>query len=352
MKKNKLIVLAAFISSTLFACAGNNIVSSSNNSKENDSSSSSQEQIEKLDIISPAGAPTLAIYDLVNEKNLKTTTKPADVLLAAKTSVDKDVLIFDGVNALNLINKGATKTPWKLARWLTGGNFYLVSTKHNASETLTADSKICSFGEGNLPDLVFKKLLKDHFKVTIKAENFDYKAGTAEVSAALGSKEFAQSYDYFFIAEPSLMAAKNSLSKLETPLTVNEIYNLRDEWKKYSSQDYIPQAALFINGNTYSKKQASFDNFLEKVDSNLNEVISNPQAAKEKLDALEPDLTKQKDRLGYNSSIMLALQKNNQNRFGMVDRMKITDNRFFINEFNKKINGEEGTSFPETIFLN
>lgn len=312
------------------------------------SSSSSENEEAPLSILSPAGAPTLALYNHFDDENFLTTKDASQVALAMKTSTNKDALIFDGVNGLKFLKGKQTTASWKLARWLTGGNFYVVSTKHEKSEEFNPDSKILSFGNGLLPDKVFKKLAKEEWGWSLDEENIKYEAGTSQVSAILGSENFA-SYDYYFIAEPSLQAAKANLTNLNQAASVHEIFNLREEWRSYSGMEYIPQAALFVNEESYQEKKNSFKRLLDEVDTNLADAVHTPSKIVSYLNEREPDLDKQAAKLGYKAPLINALQKNGNNRFGIIEPGKVSDNRSFVNDFMEKIG--ESVSFEETFFV-
>lgn len=324
------------------------LLSSCMNEGETFSSSSTPLEEATLSILSPAGAPTLALYKHMDDENFLTTKDASQVALAMKTASNKDVLIFDGVNGLKFHKAKQTVTDWKLARWLTGGNFYIVSTKHTKEEAFNENSKILSFGSGLLPDKVFHSLATNKWHWTIQEENIKYEAGTSQVSAILGSENYA-SYDYYFIAEPSLEAAKTNLKSQGIDSTVHEIFNLREEWKSYSGMEYIPQAALFVNGDNYAEKKTSFDKLLKEVDENLSTSIENPEAIVSFLNEKEPDLDKQASKLGFKAPLVNVLQKDGNNRFGMVDSKKVPDPKGFVNFFMKKLG--ESITFSDAEFL-
>lgn len=323
------------------------LLSSCMSEGEASSSSSSLEET-PLSILSPAGAPTLALYNRINDENFLTTKDASQVALAMKTASNKDAVIFDGVNGLKFHKTKQTVTDWKLARWLTGGNFYIVSIRHTKEESFDENSKILSFGSGLLPDKVFHSLVTNKWHWTIREENIKYEAGTSQVSAILGSENYA-SYDYYFIAEPSLQAAKANLKSQGIDAPIHEIYNLREEWKGYSGMEYIPQAALFVNGDNYKEKKTSFEKLLEEVDENLSTSIENPQEIVSFLNEKEPDLDKQASKLGFKAPLVNVLQKDGNNRFGMVDPKKIPDPKDFVNSFMEKLG--ESISFSDAEFL-
>lgn len=326
----------------LSSCGGNDASRS-----EGDSSDAGKNE-EPISVISPAGAPAIALYSRINDENLKTNKVASEVALAVKTNTSADAVVFDGVNALKFVKSNQTATKWKLARWLTGGNFYLVSTKHESIEGFSDDSKILSFGNGLLPDKVFRLLASERWNITITDENTKYEAGTAAVSAILGSDSFG-SYDYYFIAEPTLQAAKVALASAHPDVSIHEIYNVREEWKAFSGMEYIPQAGLFVNPASMEGKAEEMNAFLEEVDTNLTDAVDNPAKVVSSLNELESDTDVQANRLGFKAPLVSALQKNGGNRFGMVKPGTIENNRDFVNAFMENVG--EGISFEADQFL-
>jgi hypothetical protein len=64
--------------------------------------------------------------------------------------------------------------------------------------------------------------------------------GVSDVLKAL----IAHTYDYYFIAEPALFGAKAKLGA--DAANVHVVANVRNDWKTYSGQSAIPQAALIL----------------------------------------------------------------------------------------------------------
>lgn len=313
-------------------------------------SSSVSSSVDDYDVkwITPAGAPTLAFYDQGNNENWVSTSDTTSI--APNLGTDNyDALVFDGVNALRAIQNNQYE--WKLAAWLTGGNFHLVSTKHSSNAVPTAESTFLSFNSGNLPDLVFKKLAADSWNWDFEwteGGNITYVNGTAAVSQQLASNPDA--YDYYFIAEPSLTNAKATLANLETPVTVNEIYDLRAEWSEYSGQSAIPQAGLFINNNSYAAHKGALDAFIEETGERLDHAAAGDAVVTESLLAYSNVMTEQAARFGFHSNLVGNLQKDGANKFGIVKSTEITDNRAFVNTFYEKLNGTTD-SFGADLFL-
>src|SRR5574344_1002734 len=96
------------------------------------SSSSSSSSVSSSDVkwVSPVGAPALAFYDQGSNANWVSSANPTTDVVPAFATNNVDAIVFDGVSGLNIIAHSSYN--YQLASWISGGNFYLVSTKHAA----------------------------------------------------------------------------------------------------------------------------------------------------------------------------------------------------------------------------
>lgn len=299
-------------------------------------------------LLTPTGAPALAFYDQGESENW--TTGTAAEIKPQFATANYDALVIDSITGLNVID--AQEEPnYVLASFLTGGNFHLVSAKHEDASAITADSKILSFNYNSLPDQVFRRLAKEAW-----GWDFDLVQGgnifyvTENNVSAVASQLIAdpEAYDYYFIAEPALTNAETKL-KSEKDVTLNRIYDLRAEWEEYSGQSAIPQAALFMRSEFVEKDQNATLNFLSMVETNLDDAVNNPSKVKTIMDGYG-DANAQATRFGFNSNLVQKLQSDGQNRFGMVLKEDIADNRTFVNDFYSYLTGTAGT-YGEELFL-
>ena len=188
-----------------------------------------------LSIISPSGAPTIAFYDHVKEGVLTTNSVPANV--GAQLQNDQyDAVVFDFYNGLKSIKNN--NGDYKLARIITGGNFYLVGI--NKTTKPTKDDYIVSFGKDLLPDLVYKSIYGQEI-----SSNTKYVNGVQDIGGIMQSGlHQGNQVDYVLVAQPVLFAQMSS-SPIKEQLHV--IDSLRDLWEEKTGQVAIPQAGLFIN---------------------------------------------------------------------------------------------------------
>ncbi len=339
-KKSLLLLPLALL--VLSSCNTENASSSVSKNESTSSSQPGEEAFVPM-MLTPSGAPTLALYDMGSEENWDSTSATTTIPAAFHQN-GYDAIIFDGVNGLNNLVKNENEN-FALARFLTGGNFHLVSL---TKESFDASSPITifSFGEGNLPDLVFKYLLEEAWNVDLSKLTITYGSeGVQNVGAALQSQS---DYDYFFIAEPVLTASKNALAN---KATIHEIYDLRAEWEKETGQVAIPQAALFLRKSAYNSQKSDFDSFLEHIDENINNALNNPMEVKKAMDEYSTDSETQQGRWGFSSSLAYNLQKDHKNRFGLIDPEDLSDNQKFVNDFGKILYGEDFVEYKEELFL-
>lgn len=293
--------------------------------------------------ISPAGAPAFAYYDAGSDSNFRTDSTPSNVAKEL-LSTNYDAVVFDSINGLNSIkSKGAN---FKLARFLTGGNYYVVSYDKEATAVPTAEDSFGSFGQGLLPDLIFNKLKSDYKGwSTWNTASVNYDAnGVSDIRASLIAKKF----DYYFIAEPALFAAKAALG--DDASKVHVVANVREAWKDYSGSDYFPQGALFIRKSTIASQPSAVETYLKALDARLTVTVDDPATAKKAMDQYSTVATEQVARWGFNSNVVYNVQKDGNNGLGMVKPGIIEDNATFVNDFIAKLGSESYTSYDTSLF--
>jgi len=308
------------------------------------SNSTSSEDKYEITTISPAGAPTLGFYDQGANASFQTDSTPSNVGKQFLTNT-YDAVIFDSINALKTIS--SKQAPFKLARFITGGNFYVVSYGKDPSAVPTKESTFVSFGEGLLPDTVMNKLVADYegWKQW-EMPSVTYLAGVSDVMAAL----LAHQYDYYFIAQPALFGAKSQLGADASK--VNVVANVRAAWSDFSGQSSLPQAGLFIRNTISANHPLAVEAYLNKLDSRLTVSIDDPSSAKAAMDAWNSDPTSQQAKFGFASSVAYNVQKDGANGFGMVKPGSLgSTNLAFLNSFVDLLASPSYSHFDSSLFL-
>ncbi|MFA5480979.1 MAG: hypothetical protein WC282_01145 [Bacilli bacterium] len=260
--------------------------------------------------LSPAGAPTLAFYDQGNNENFTTNTTPSNVLSEFQTNY-YNAIVFDSINALKSIKNNGLD--FKLARIITGGNFYLASIDKEVGAMPTSEDVVVSFGENLIPDLVYRKLC-EYWGVENTAF---YVPSVSEALGVLKNGLYSgDPVDFVFIAMPALNIALNDQAAA-TYGKVKVVKNIRAEWEQYSGQEAIPQAGLFFRTSQYNLNPSLFDDYVDAIDARIDVAIDNPSLVKTAMDEFG-DAQAQAAKFGFNSNIMLTTQSDNANGFGLV----------------------------------
>lgn len=300
----------------------------------------------ELSTISPAGAPALAYWQYAGSSSFLTDATTTNVSGQFNTTA-YDAVVFDSINALRVIKNNSYS--FKLARFLTGGNFYVVSYGKDASAVPTSSDTWCSFNEAGLPNLVFQKLLSSYegYSSWEVGDSITYFSGVSYVSQAL----IAGTYDYYFIAQPALQAALTQLG--ENASKVNIVANLRADWEAYSGQTSIPQAAVFIRNSTVEEHPAAVSAYLDGLDEAIDAAISSPSTFKNYITANTSD--NGVTQFGFNANVAYAVQSSTStpNGFGLIAKDSLgVSNLEFTNNFIEKLENESYTAVDSSLFLN
>jgi len=274
-----------------------------------------------IKIVSPSGAPCLALYNYISSNQVTVNTVPANVMAQLLTN-NYDVIVSEFYNGLKSVNKN--NADYFLARIITGGNLYLVGINKNSGDSPKEGDYVVSFNQNSIPDLTYKAIYGQ------MGATVEYVASNSEIIPVLKNGTHAgNKVDYVVIAEPALTTVMKSLN--------NDVYtfvSLREQYgEKFNDDPYIPQAGLFINKTQYNRYKAIFDSFIDDLVNDIDIAISDPVKVKEKMDFYTLD--EQKILFSFNSNIMMDIQQSNG--FGLVGSKTKID----IDNFLKNILGEK-----------
>lgn len=259
----------------------------------------------RFTIISPQGAPaaSLARYGMSE----KLTLAQAQQVRAAFTSAESDFIIFDSVNGLKLAGDN-----YRLARMVTFGNLYVISTGNDDDGVMDDEDNIFSYGEGLVPDMVFKKVYPE-----IIPDN--YGAQVSDTSPVLLSGTFeGQEIDYVVSSYPPIFAAMNNANK-KTDLSVYS--NVAEEFGEKYDTDGFPQAGLFIKKSLEENDtlKADLTSFLNQFDKDIEDLVNGASEAV-KLLGEYGSVEEQADRFGFNANVLKGVQKTNALAFLTADK--------------------------------
>lgn len=258
-----------------------------------------------FNIAAPLGAPSLALLPYADDLKHVDIVNQTSTIKSAFLSDNYDVLIFDTYSGVNLIQmQGAN---FKLARVLTLGNLFIASTGNDEDETIDDSDYIASFGEGMMPDLIFKTI---HPELTI--DNYSNSAALASSLLCSGNFE-GKSIDYFVLSEPFIYNVQYN-KDCKTFGNIKIVEDLKESFKIYSEEKGLklrgfPQAGLFISKRLENDKDKAslVKNFFKTIDSEMKSLERS--GAKASLTELNDygSIEEQKARFGLDYKTLEAL---------------------------------------------
>lgn len=323
--KSKSIVLLPLAALMLAACGA---------------SSSSADNYE-MKWVTPTSTPALAFYDQGKNDNWVSSSSPATVVIPAFASGTYDAIVFDGVSGLNVIKKNSYG--YKMASWISGGNFYLVSTKHTAKTDFAAGQTVTGFVKSGNAAQTFLKLSKDKWNWNYADTDLNFLEGVDKVQAAMLSN--SDSRDYWIVADPIYTAVKAALAKKS--VTLNLISDLQADFKSSYNVATIPAAALFVKSSTYSEHKDAVDAFVSETSARVDDSIDNLAKVTDAITAYGTD-EEAKTRFGFTAATVTAMQGNAANKFAMLHSGVVSSAKSFANAFASVI---LGSTFDDSYFL-
>ena len=230
-----------------------------------------QKQVDyKLDlsVLSPTGAPAVAMYQFASEINGKytTTSNPAVGVIPMFQSGEYDVIIAPTDSGLNqIVNLGAK---YKIAATVTFGNFFLIASGSDEDGVLNKGDSVIIFQENGIPGKTFNYLYND-LELNVTA------VGAASDTKSIIENNFVfdnKKYDYVLSAEP-VVSATNSTVFLD----------IQSEFARVSGGKKMTQASVFIK-NGVSKAKA--DKFLFALKDAINDGVANPDLIKTAIESI------------------------------------------------------------------
>lgn len=262
----------------------------------------------EFNVIAPKGAPSLALLAYADDYNHVTIENNTANVKAAFFLDEYDIIIFDTFTGLKLIqDKGAE---FKLARVITNGNLFLVSTGHDENDIIEPSDNILGFGEGLFPDRVFKATHPN-----LKISNYYNSAANAAVGLCNGEYE-GRAIDYLVMSEPFIYNTLNNKS-CSTYGKSKVVENIKETFIKFSADRGVefngfPQAGVFISNRldetTDKDKKKKVDNFFKTIDTELDSLERS--GARDSLKTLMDygSLYEQENIFGLNYKTLEALQ--------------------------------------------
>ncbi|MCH4207573.1 MAG: hypothetical protein LKF79_07255 [Solobacterium sp.] len=210
----------------------------------------------KLSIIAPYGAPSLAMIPAFQSGYDVTTVDGADSLQAAFINPDPEYDVIIAPTNLGMKLNQAGKTTYKLLDVVTWGNLYIVG---DSDDALTTDGEMAAFGEDAVSGLVFKSVYSDGVTPNITWYN-----SVSDAQAALLSGKA----NVALLAEPAATATIAKAKENGTDLKI-----IADLQESFNDGQGYPQAGLFVREDDYNAnpdKYANLEELLAKFSNNID----------------------------------------------------------------------------------
>ncbi len=188
-------------------------------------------EVEKVSLITPTGAPSLAIGDaLLNSTYLEPEiVSGSDGLVAAFTNESHDIVVAPvnlGAKFYNT-NENFGYVFYKTIVW---GNYYLASTSEIESFESLEGKTLLVFGKNSTPDVVVRTLIASK-EMNVTLEYVDDVA-TANSYLLTGKADI-------------IVSAEPSITKVSSKKTIYT-YDLQKEWQELTGSYSFPQAGIFV----------------------------------------------------------------------------------------------------------
>lgn len=214
-----------------------------------------------LTVACPSGAPALAFYEHLADKNLEISN--ANTVSSYFQAGSKDIVVLPTNAGVKMIQK--MNAPYKIAATITFGNFYLAATGNDANGTLDKDDYIVVFQQNNIPDLLFKYVYGTDYT------NIHYVSDAAAASRCLisGKNESDSNAEaaYVLTAQPALAAALSQNSKASVYADIQELY------KSKTNGERMTQASIFVNN---SLSHRTVKEFIIDIKDDIEDLLHEP----------------------------------------------------------------------------
>lgn len=284
MKNKILIFMSLVLVLTVFvACgqkSGNKNLNVANEQTSNETSPDSVGESAKdaleIEVVSPAGSPTISAVKMFKEKpdinsaNIDyKMTLTTDELQSKLVTNEADFAIVPTNLAAKLYNKGIE---YSIVAPVVWGNLYLVSNEEINDLNELKGKEIYTIGQGLTPDILFRYLLEAN---GIDPEN-DVKLTYLSGGSELASNYIAGKSSITIMPEPMLTIVNTK--KPETKL----VMDLQEEWNKQNGTEFgYPQASLIVKTELVENNKEFVNVFIEEFENSVKWLESEPTMAGE-----------------------------------------------------------------------
>ncbi len=264
----------------------------------NNQSNQGDEEKSKITIVTPDGAPTLAVYQLMHSvteldghKVEYKIVSDAQAVSAAILSGEADVAVMPTNVAAKLYNNGVDI---KLLSVNVFGVLYMIGAEALASPQELKGKVVALTGQSGTPDITLRFILDRNNIEYVESETavegkvaLRYFSGGPDVIAQLKTGKA----DYGVLGEPAVTGALNKTGG-------QIVMNLQKAWEDYVGDDTFTQAGIVVKSTVYNDN-GLIEALNEKLTSNLTYVYENASTIKDTFAKYESAIT-----VNFNSTIL------------------------------------------------
>lgn len=259
-----------------------------------------------LTVYAPDGAPALSIAKFINDNENFGTGLTAEYNVVAAANIGTvmtqgagDIIIMP-VNAASKLYAANSSDKYKMAGVVTHGNLYIMSKQENLTLQDLIGEVVGVIGQGNVPDLTFKAVLK--------AANIEYTPSDNKVSGKVALKYYADASEIIpalrqgsitigLVPEPAANKLTNLDGSYKYALDLQELYDA--EAKTY------PQAVVMVKSSIIEKYPDLVSNFGGKIAGAVSWVRENTALAVDAVKgAVEEGLTSSLAAANLNGTVI------------------------------------------------
>jgi len=241
------------------------------------------EPVTSYSVMIPEGATTISMIKMIYEQaeiaeniDVEYNTLNSTDLIASELMGEKVDFAIVPINlAAKLYNKGI---PYKLLSVNTHGNLYVVSTEDIHSWEDLKGRDIYSFGQGLVPDLMFKYLATQNGLDPEIDFNITYLSGTTEIAPTFLSGKAR----VMLMPEPVVSVVKSK------GMSFDVILDLQDEYESVTgTSNGFPQAGLIVKNELLEENPEFVKLFLKDVEASAMWVNENPELAGDYMEKMD-----------------------------------------------------------------
>jgi len=221
----------------------------------------------ELRILSPFGAPSIALMEIMLEQeHTVNLVNGADLLISSliKEEADYDIIIAPINIGLNLIKND--QSDYRCLAIVSWGNLYLVSDDENFDPY---SQEFAAFGKGAVPEKIIDFVFD-------KPELVNYFPSVLDVQAQL----IQNKVNAAVLAEPVASATLIQNQELKVIVDLQELYYEKTGYHNY------PQAALFVDKTAFEENPSLYYDVVDKMNDYVEMISTQSNALQEDLNQL------------------------------------------------------------------